>query len=213
MKTTKSLLRILTITTALAAGCSKSDTPAENSKEATSQASAPLQKTGDLADKNIDGATKQELAMEQEAGNLAAKCAKAYWTIQEDGTLWFGHVNHDHDGQIQNLLFLDFIANDVEFKPVTPYLVTEEISEADRLNGVTWKCAFNFSAPAARVQRRDKSWTDWKTYRYGTFWSVSLEKRNENWTVKERVIQVAGEPGPYGEPLNSIINVNPGTTE
>jgi hypothetical protein len=184
MKTAKSIFGIFTIMTVLASGCSKTDAPAATSNNAVQQEPKPVQSTGESATTNADDATKKETALLEEAGKLAANCALEHWAIQQDGALWYGHVDQN------DLLNPELISQDVQFKPVTPNLVTAEMSEADRLNGVEWRGAVNFSATAGRVRQNDLSWTDWQSYKYGTFWSVRLEKRNGNWTVNEQVIEV-----------------------
>lgn len=155
---------------AMAAGCGKGGTP------------------------NRNDAPTRGSAITQEALKLAAGCAAKHWIIQEDGALWFGHVEH----RAGETSFFDYADCNVQFKPVTPHLVEAEISEADRLNGVEWHGAVDFSAQAYRSQREDKSWKDWQPWEHGTFWSVGLEKRNGNWTVEERTIQLARSGNPSG---------------
>jgi hypothetical protein len=154
----------------LAAGCSKSDAPT---------------KTGAPA-KTAEAPTPPVI---QEALKLAAKLAQDHWVIQEDGALWFGHAGNQ----------MTFMTKDVQFKPATPKVVAEDITEADRLNGVEWHGAVNFSAPAHRVRMDGNPWADWEPWPQGTFWSVELEKRNGNWTADEQMLLVGRSGGGPGQ--------------
>ena len=108
---------------ALGAGCGKGSTAKVDDTPTQEKANAT---------------TKQQPVRVQEAIKLAVKCAGEHWIIQESGALWFGHVDQS------------FFGNDcdVQFKPVTHNLVADEISEADRLNGVEWHGTVNFAASA-----------------------------------------------------------------
>jgi len=180
MKTTNGLILRLSLglaCVALGAGCGKDSTAKVDD----------TQKQG-----KANETTKQQPAAVQEAIKLAVKCAGEHWIIQENGDLWWGYVEHDGMGTS----FFGYNSCDVQFKPVVPHLAVEEVSEADKLNGIEWKGAVNFSATAFRFQQRDKSWTEWRTWKHGTFWSVSLERRSGKWTADEHVIELARSGNP-----------------
>lgn len=127
--------------------------------------------------------SSQQAQTVQKVMELASKCAEEHWIIQENGALWFGHVLDGGSSPADG--------GEVQFKRVTAQLVPEEISEADRLNGIDWRASVNFSAPACRVKANPRrsfteSWTEWQPLTLRTFWSVKVEKRFGNWTANEQ---------------------------
>jgi hypothetical protein len=88
----------------------------------------------------------------------------------------------------------------IEKKGVEPILEADQLSDADRLNGIAWKGRACFVERAGReyffrdrtslmpLRKEQKGWTQWRSpgdpaLESRGFWRVSLEKRSGSWQV------------------------------